>query len=195
MDVFLTTDRLVLRRFSTGDVDNLVALDADPEVMRFLNGGIPTSRDDIATGILPRFLAYYERFQAFGYWAAEEKTSGRFAGWFCLKPPEGGNGREVELGYRLRRPVWGRGYATEVVHALLSLAFTSLAVERVFATTYEYNAASRRVMEKAGMRLVRTFRLSAAQLAASATFDGTSLEVWEGDEVEYAIERPEWEAR
>jgi RimJ/RimL family protein N-acetyltransferase len=74
--VFLETERLVLRRFTTGDVDNLASLDADPDVMRFVSGGIPTSRDDIETEFLPAFLGYYQRYQAFGFWAAIEKSPG-----------------------------------------------------------------------------------------------------------------------
>jgi hypothetical protein len=60
--VFVETPRLVLRRFTMADVDNLVSLDADPDVMQFVTGGIPTTRDEIETEILPAFLGYYERY-------------------------------------------------------------------------------------------------------------------------------------
>ena len=78
MQVFLETERLVLRRFTTGDVDNLVGLDADPDVMRFVSGGIPTSRDEIENEFLPAFLGYYQRYQPYGFWAAIEKSTGDF---------------------------------------------------------------------------------------------------------------------
>ncbi len=58
---FLETDRLVLRRFTGADADNLIDLDSDPEVMRFLNGGVRTPRDEFEHDILPSFLRYYER--------------------------------------------------------------------------------------------------------------------------------------
>ena len=61
MQVFLETRRLVLRRFTMADVDNLAGLDADPDVMHFVTGGRPTARDEIENEILPGFLAYYER--------------------------------------------------------------------------------------------------------------------------------------
>src|SRR5579859_1420425 len=61
IQVFLETERLVLRRFTMADVDSLTGLDADPDVMRFVNGGIPTSRDEIENEFLPAFLSYYER--------------------------------------------------------------------------------------------------------------------------------------
>jgi RimJ/RimL family protein N-acetyltransferase len=60
MQIFLETDRLVLRRFVESDVDNLLDLDSDPEVMCFLTGGRPTPRHVIRNGTLPRFLRYYE---------------------------------------------------------------------------------------------------------------------------------------
>src|SRR5256885_13740549 len=113
MDIFLETERLILRRFTPDDVDNLVELDSDPDVMRFINGGRPTARARIVDEFLPAFLSYYERYAGFGFWAAIEKSSGAFVGWFHFRPaPESPEG-EVELGYRLRKSVWGKGYATE----------------------------------------------------------------------------------
>jgi len=62
VQVFLETERLVLRRFTGDDIDHLVELDSDPEVMRFINGGRPTPRDEIENDVLPGFLGYYERY-------------------------------------------------------------------------------------------------------------------------------------
>ena len=62
MQIFLESDRLVLRRFTESDVDNLLSLHGDPEVMRFINGGEPTPRDVIRNETMPRFLNAYERF-------------------------------------------------------------------------------------------------------------------------------------
>jgi len=182
-DVFLETDRLVLRRFAEADVDNLVELDGDPEVMRFINGGRPTPRDEIENDVLPAFLGYYERYAGYGFWAAVERATGRFIGWFHFRPAEGAPPDEVELGYRLRRSAWGKGYATEGSRALIDKGFSELGVQRVVASTMVVNVASRRVMEKAGLRFVRTFH-----------------QPWpdyiEGEEeggVEYALLRSEWE--
>ncbi len=193
MEVFLETERLALRRFTADDADNLVALDGDPEVMRFLNGGVPTPREVIETHILPGFLRSYERCPGFGVWAAIEKSSGEFTGWLSLRPPEGGGPGNVALGYRVGRAAWGQGYATEGARALIRKGFAELGVRQVFATTYERNLASRRVMEKAGLTLVRRFRLTPADLSHSLTFEGTSQDIWEGDEVEYALLRADWE--
>jgi RimJ/RimL family protein N-acetyltransferase len=188
MQVFLETERLILRRLTEADVDNLCDLDSDPAVMRFLNGGTPTPRDLIQREILPRFLRYYDRFDGYGFWAAIEKLTGEFLGWFCLHPAEGRDPDDVELGYRLRQAAWGKGYGTEGARALIHKAFTELGVRRVSATTYEDNIGSRLVMEKAGMTLVRTYHSTPDELAAAGTFVDTPGVVWDGDDVEYALE-------
>lgn len=193
MQVFLETDRLILRRFTEDDVDLLVGLDSDPDVMRFINGGVPTPRDAIENEFLPAFLSYNERFEGYGFWAAIEKSSGAFLGWFHFRPPKGGPPGEPELGYRLHKAAWGKGYATEGSRALIRKGFTELGVRRVFATTYQDNLASRRVMEKAGMTQVRTFRMTPEELAAHGMSEATAADLWEGDDVEYAIERADWQ--
>ncbi|MHB8645177.1 MAG: GNAT family N-acetyltransferase [Thermomicrobiales bacterium] len=192
MEVFLETDRLLLRRFTEADVDNLVALDSDPEVMRFINGGTPTPRDAIRDDFLPAFLRYYDQFEGLGFWAAIEKSTGDFLGWFHFRPPKSSSPDDVELGYRLRKAAWGKGYGTEGSRALIRKGFTELGVRRVFATTYQDNLGSRRVMEKAGMRLVRTFRMTTEELLAHG-YHATSEDLWDGDDVEYALEKAEWE--
>ena len=103
MQVLLETERLVLRRFTDADLDNLVDLDSDPEVMRFLSGGSATPRDVIQNNTLPRILSYYDSFEGYGIWSAIEKATGEFLGRFLFRPTEGDIPGEVELGYRLRR--------------------------------------------------------------------------------------------
>jgi RimJ/RimL family protein N-acetyltransferase len=185
VQVFLETQRLVLRRFTTADADNLFDLNADPQVMHYINGGLPTSREEVEQRILPAFLAYYESSAGYGFWAVIEKSTGDFLGWFHFRPrldnPVPG---EVELGYRLRQSAWGKGYATEGSIALIRKGFTELGVERVFAETMAVNTASRRVMEKAGLIFARSFH-----------------QPWpypiEGDDqgdVEYALSKAGWDA-
>ena len=135
MQIFLETERLVLRRFTEDDVDDLVELDSDPDVMHFINGGRPTPRREIESDVLPMFLDYYERFVGYGFWAAMEKSSGRFVGWFHFRPATVDRPDEVELGYRLRKSFWGKGYATEGSRALIDKGFAELGVQRVVAFT------------------------------------------------------------
>src|SRR5882762_5002096 len=104
MQIVMETDRMMLRRFTVADVDNIVELDGDPAVMRFLTGGQPTPRSEVESEILPRILRTYEETPNLGRWAALAKSSGQFLGWFALSPTQRGNADdEVELGYRLRR--------------------------------------------------------------------------------------------
>jgi RimJ/RimL family protein N-acetyltransferase len=193
MTVCLETARLTLRRFTPVDADNLVELDSDPAVMRYLTGGAPTPREVIERDILPRFIRSSARHDGFGTWAASEKASGVFVGWFGFQPREDGDRSEAHLGYRLRRAVWGQGLATEGARALVRKGFTELGVERVVATTYQDNLASRRVMEKAGLRLVRSYRITPEELAATGTFYAQDVELWDGDDVEYTLLKAEWE--
>ena len=198
MHILLETERLTLRRFTAADLDHLYALDNDPAVMRYINGGGPTPRAVIERDVLPVFLEYDARHPGFGFWAAVHRTGidrgdGEWLGWFSFRPT-GDEPGKVVLGYRLRRSAWGQGYATEGARALLQKGFEEWGVRRVGATTYEKNRASRRVMEKLGMRMVRRFRLTEEEIARSDTYHAESVEVWDGDDVEYAIERPEWQA-
>jgi RimJ/RimL family protein N-acetyltransferase/ketosteroid isomerase-like protein len=183
MQIFLETERLVLRRFTADDVDNLVELDGDPEVMQFITGGRPTPREEIENEFLPAFLGYYERFAGYGFWAAVEKSSGRFLGWFHFRPPPGAEDDEVELGYRLHKSAWGQGYATEGSRALIEKGFAEHGVRRVVASTMVVNVGSRRVMEKSGLKLVRTFHQPWPDY----------IEGEEKGDVEYALIRSEWE--
>lgn len=157
VEIFLKTERMVMRRLTTADVDNLATLDSDPEVMRYLSGSRPTPRATIENEVLPRLLSYYDRYDSYGYWAAVDKESGEFLGWFCLRPKDTDDVLEPELGYRLRKAAWGKGLATEGSRALISKAFNELGARRVYAETMTVHAASRRVMEKAGLRYLRTY--------------------------------------
>ena len=183
MQVFLSTERLLLRQFTIADVDNLACLDADPDVMRFITGGQATSRDTIKDKLLPAFLASYQRSDVYGCWAAIEKSTGAFLGWFHFEPRDGGPPGEIVLGYRLRKSAWGKGYATEGARALIRKGFTELTAQRVIAETMAVNLASRRVLEKAGLKLIRIFHQPRPY-----PVDGREV----GD-AEYALSKAEWE--
>ncbi|MDT0450941.1 GNAT family N-acetyltransferase [Streptomyces hesseae] len=183
MRTFLETDRLALRAFTEPDTDHLLALDNDAEVMRFINGGRPTTREAIRTRVLPRLLHDHPCSGTRGFWAAEEKATGAFLGWFEFRPLDDHDPAVVELGYRLCRAAWGRGYATEGSKALIHKGFTELGVERVTANTMAVNTRSRRVMEKAGLSFLRNFTGDWPE-----AIDGS-----EHGEVEYELTREEWE--
>ncbi|MEV3920261.1 GNAT family N-acetyltransferase [Actinomadura coerulea] len=184
MQVFLTTDRLLLRRFTEDDLENLVELDGDPKVMRFLTGGRPTPPAHLRDQTLAKILDWYGR-GPLSRWAAVERSTGDFIGWLALEPGDGRDVLQGELGYCLRAASWGRGYATEASRALIAKAFTDLGVHRVFAQTMAVNAASRRVMAKSGLAYLRTFHRD-----WDDPIPGT-----EHGEVEYELLRADWARR
>src|SRR4029079_7271641 len=178
----LETERLVLRRFTDDDVAWLLELYSDPAVMHFITGGLTTPRSEIEEEVLPAFLRHYARWPDWGFFAANERVSGTFLGWFHLRPGDGDPDDELELGYRLRKDGWGKGYATEGARALIDYAFERGA-QRVYAETMVAHVASHSVMEKAGLLFVRTFTQPWPY----------RIEGEEKGDVEYALTRDEWE--
>lgn len=142
----LETPRLRLRRLRPADEPALVALDSDPEVMRYVGSpaGVrpPAETLDRVRQRLRADLGPY------GWWIVEGREDGAFHGVGILLPmPEG---PDVEVAYRLARRSWGRGLATEIASALVAYAFAPGGLDRVVAVTYPDNRASRRVLEKVG---------------------------------------------
>jgi RimJ/RimL family protein N-acetyltransferase len=168
----LVTERMRLRPITLDDVDLLVDLDSDPAVMRFISGGVPTPRAE-AEGIVRRSLGHR--------WLAFHKQDAAFVGWFGMRKCDD-TGRRRELGYRLRRAEWGKGLATEASLAVIATAFTTLGADRIRAETMAVNTASRRVMERCGLRYVRTFHLE-----WDDPIEGT-----EHGEVEYELTKADW---
>ncbi len=179
--IYLNTERLILRELTIEDEQTIFELDSDPEVMRYLTNGLTSSLDDVraALKIIEDLLKKHEG--KFGFWAAHERHSNQFIGWFHFRPgkndPE--NVKRIELGYRFLRSNWGKGYATEGSVALLKKGFNELGVEEVFAVTMQKNLRSRKVMEKVGLQFVREF------------FDPNYPDTKEKD-VEYAILKKSW---
>ncbi|NQT61385.1 MAG: GNAT family N-acetyltransferase [Candidatus Marinimicrobia bacterium] len=151
MKTYLETPRLILREFTEMDIDNLVELDSDPQVTLYINGGKPTARHHVSEKIIPRIMQYYRELDRQGIWAAIEKSSGAFMGWFHLRPNRE-NAAETELGYRLKQKYWGQGIATEGSLALVKKGFEELGLDVIMAAADPANGASRRVMEKVGLK-------------------------------------------
>lgn len=182
-DLVVLTDRLVVRAFRSGDLADLVALHADPAVMHAITNGVAEDPRVVAE-TLDGWIGRARRDLDTGCWAAVERDTGRFLGWFHLFRDEPPDADTLELGYRIRRDAWGRGVATEGSRALVDRAFATTDVVRIRAETMVVHTASRRVMEKAGMRLVRAFQ---ADWPVRIPGD-------EHGDVEYAIDRSEWAA-
>jgi len=144
----LLTARLRLRSFRKSDIDDYAALNADPEVMRYLGG------ETWDRGRSWRHLAFLQGhwlFAGTGMWAVEQKDTDTFVGMIGFAEPEGWPG--FELAWTLARRFWGYGYATEGARAALDHAFTVWNRERVISLIEPENRASIRVAERLGERL------------------------------------------
>jgi RimJ/RimL family protein N-acetyltransferase len=137
---------LLLRPFEAEDAPAAHEVYSDPEVMRYVaTGPLP---DATMTRRLLQDYTIHQQAWGYSFWAVVERESKRLIGDAGLyRTPVG----EVELGYTLGRPWWGRGYATEAAGAWLETAFSRLGIREVVALAEPANAASLRVLEKLGM--------------------------------------------
>lgn len=148
-EVILTTPRLTLRSWRETDRDEFAALNADPEVMWDLGGPFVRADSDA------KFDRYRATFHQHGFSRlAIEERQGRFVGYAGIMPaaPNHPLGPHVEIGWRLARAVWGKGYATEAAGAVLRDAFERLGLAEIVAYTAPDNVRSQAVMERLGMQ-------------------------------------------
>jgi len=146
----LETERLRLRSFRRSDVEDYAALNADPEVLRYLGGGAPVWDPGRSWRHLAFLLGHWQLGGA-GMWAVEHRETGAFVGTVGFSSPAGWPG--FELAWILARPWWGHGYATEGARAALAHAFIAWKKERVISLIHPENRASIRVAERIGERL------------------------------------------
>jgi RimJ/RimL family protein N-acetyltransferase len=151
----LETERLLLRPWRPEDIDEYAAIVANPEVMRFLGDGKPLSRPDAWRQLA--MLAGHWSLRGYGFWAVEERATGRLAGRIGLFYPEGWP--DFELGWTLGRDFWGKGYATEGARRALAYAFTELDRDHLISLIHPDNHASIRVAERLGETLRGTTEL------------------------------------
>jgi RimJ/RimL family protein N-acetyltransferase len=145
--LILMTPRLVLRKFAWDDAPALEAVLGDPVTMEFYPA--PLDRKGVEGWIEKNFARY--RRDGHGLWAMLLKGSHELIGdCGCIMQEVEGK-QEVEVGYHVRRDLWGRGYATEAARACMDYAFTRLRAKRVISMIRPPNIASRRVAEKNGL--------------------------------------------
>jgi RimJ/RimL family protein N-acetyltransferase len=152
--IILVTERMALTRTNWPDVDDVVALNAETEAMRYLDHGRPMTAARVLAEEMPRLMAHNGRADRLGSWVARDRGTGNFLGWFMITPVDDPL-RTVELAYRLRRRAWGRGYDIEGMVRMIEIA-RAAQVSTVIATMMAVDLASRRLMEKAGLNLVQT---------------------------------------
>ena len=185
----LRTERLVMLPLSDEHLDLEAQFDSDAEVLRYL-WGRARSRDEVVASHAER-MEFGRQVAGLGYWMAFLSTEnagppGEFIGLMML-PPDHADGRDCDpadaaLGYRITRRHWGRGYASEASAALLRHVFETVGVSKVVADTMAVNLGSRAVMEKVGMRYVRTYFVDFADPLPGS----------DQGEVLYEVTREEW---
>jgi len=145
----LTTDRLLLRRWHDADRLPFQRLNADPRVMEFMPGLLPSAASD---DLVDRIETHFEQ-HGFGPFAAELREDGAFLGYIGLYIPtfHAEFMPAVEIAWRLNADYWGRGLATEGARAVVRYAFAGLGLDSLVSFTVPENLRSRRVMEKLGM--------------------------------------------
>jgi len=146
---WMQTLRLDFREFTPDDFDDLMRLNSDPRVTKYINGGKPQNRAEIEEA-LARAARYRRSWYGLGVWHASHRASGAFVGWFSITycPPT----CDVEIGYRLLQEAWGHGFATEGATELRRYGFEDLGLDRIIGVTRRGNRASQRVLHKAGLR-------------------------------------------
>lgn len=151
----LETERLRLRALRLDDLDAYARMYGDPEVMRFMENGVPLDRA-AAFRSMALHLGHWQ-LRGYGQWALEERATGAFVGRAGLWQPEGWPG--LEVGWILERGAWGNGYATEAGAAAIGYAFEVLEADAVISLIMPENVGSIRVAERLGERYERDVQL------------------------------------
>lgn len=145
----LRTQRLLLRRWRGSDLEPFAALNTDPDVRRYLGGPLDSTASD---AFVDRIEAHWDE-HGWGLWALEVAGGADFVGYTGLWPAGFlRDGPGVEVGWRLAREHWGKGYATEAALEALRFGFADVGLDEIVSFTVPTNMRSLAVMERIGLR-------------------------------------------
>jgi RimJ/RimL family protein N-acetyltransferase len=152
------SSRLRYRLMDSRDAPLWFELDQDPEVMRYLSGGKPTTWPEMTDYVVPRISAFTDPATGCGLWEIAHKDSGEYLGWILVRPYFFGYPEcepdNLELGWRLKRHWWGQGITTEAARAIKTVLQQDQAIRAFCAIADPDNLPSIGVMKKLGMRYV-----------------------------------------
>ncbi|QNL47872.1 GNAT family N-acetyltransferase [Olivibacter sp. SDN3] len=160
MKIFLETNRLILREIVLQDIDGMFELDADPDVHKYLGNNPVKNKGEAEKNI--DFIRQQYIENNIGRWAVIEKDSNNFIGWAGLKFVKEEINRHInyyDLGYRLIKKYWGKGYATEAAKASLAYGFDQLNLPEIIAIADCDNIGSNKILTKIGLKRIEEFSL------------------------------------
>jgi ribosomal-protein-alanine N-acetyltransferase len=142
----LETERLIMRPFEIKDAPLLFELNSDPDVTQYVGEGAYETVEQVEA-----FIRSYNQYEKYGLGRLNmfTKTTGEYIGWCGLKYLADRN--EVDIGYRLLKQYWGKGYATESAKANLNYGFNTVGLERIIGMAMKENTASINVFKKLGL--------------------------------------------
>ena len=158
MEIFVETERLILREMLPSDANGMFELDSNPEVHKYL-GNNPISNIDQSVATIDKVRNQYIE-NGIGRWSVIEKASGDFIGWSGLKfmtTVVKNRTNFYDVGYRLIPRFWGKGYATESAEASIAYGFTKMNLEEIIGIVHIENVKSRRALEKCGLSFKEQF--------------------------------------
>ena len=158
MKFHIETERLILRELQAKDLQAWFDMDSNPEVHKYL-GNLPVKNMVQIENAFQSILQQYAE-NGIGRLATIEKSSGNFIGWSGLKfitEEENNHINFYDVGYRLHPKYWGKGYATESCKASLKYGFMALHANEIIGRANEENIASRRALEKCGLKFLEKF--------------------------------------
>ena len=155
----IETERLILRDMRLTDIDSMFELDSDPEVHKYL-GNKPVKTKEESRRIIEGVLKQYEE-RGIGRWVAIEKKTGECIGWSGIRLNNeynmNGFDEYYDVGYRLIKRFWGKGYATESGKAAVDYAFNTLKLSEIYGITEIGNEVSHNALLKIGLHYVEDF--------------------------------------
>lgn len=159
LKVFVETERLLLREMHPIDVDGMYEMDSDPLVHQYL-GNKPIKSKEKVLEIIHYVRQQYKE-NGIGRWSIIEKSSNQFIGWTGLKLFTEAFNNHInfyDVGYRLLRKFWGKGYATESAIASLDYGFNIMDLDKIYGAAHVDNVASNKILTNLGMQYLETFQ-------------------------------------
>lgn len=150
--IILETPRLFLYEMALEDAPDFFALNADPEVMQY-TGDVSFANVEEARALVRNYKQY--DLHGYGRWTMKHKQTGEFIGWCGIRHFE--ELGDTDIGYRLLKKHWNKGYATEASIACLEFGFKTMGLKRIIGRADRRNGASIRVFEKLGLRFEKEF--------------------------------------